>query len=231
MAVPTAPSAYTIDEVLKDPVELNSRNGTYTNFVNLLDMCGLAVPASIRDDGIPFGITLLAPAGEDALLASIGRSFHQETGLTLGALGEALPELQPFPVAPMKGEIVIAVVGAHLTGMPLNRELRALNARFLEAAATDKSYKLYALKGTAPAKPGLIRVDRDDGSSIGLELWALSAEAFGKFVAVIQPPLSIGTIRLSDNREVKGFLVEPAGLAGAEDISSFGGWRAYVAAG
>lgn len=230
MAVPTAPSAYTVDEVLKNPVELNSRNGTYTNFVNLLDMCGLAVPSSIRDDGIPFGITLLAPAGEDALLASIGRSFHKDAGLTLGALGVAAPELQSLPEVAKKDEITVAVVGAHLTGMPLNRELRALNARFLEATATDKSYKLYALKGTTPLKPGLMRIDNGAGSSIELELWALSAAAFGAFVAAIQPPLSIGTIRLSDNREVKGFLVEPTGLAGAEDISSFGGWRAYLAA-
>ncbi|MBY0380439.1 MAG: allophanate hydrolase [Xanthobacteraceae bacterium] len=230
MAVPTAPSAYTVDEVLKNPIELNSRNGTYTNFVNLLDMCGLAIPASMRDDGIPFGITLLAKAGEDALLASIGRSFHADTGLTLGGLGTVQPELPALPKTVMKDEIVLAVVGAHLTGMPLNGELRALNARFLEATATDKSYRLYALNGTSPSKPGLIRVESGTGSSVALELWALSAEAFGKFVAAIPPPLSIGTIRLSDRREVKGFLVEPTVLNNAEDISDFGGWRAYTSA-
>jgi allophanate hydrolase len=227
IVLPTAPTVYSTAQVLANPIELNSRLGTYTNFVNLLDLCGLALPAAMRADGIPFGITLLAPAGNDALLASIGRAFHADTGLTVGARGMKQPVLAP--VSEMGGdEIAIAVVGAHLSGMALNGELQALGGRLLEETATAPDYKLYALD-TTPPKPGMLRVDAGAGTSIKLELWALSAAAFGRFVAAIPPPLSIGTIRLADGRGVKGFVVEPAAVSGARDISSFGGWRAFVA--
>jgi allophanate hydrolase len=228
MLLPTAPTAYTTAEVLANPVELNSRLGTYTNFVNLLDMCGLAVPAVMRDDGIPFGVTLLAPAGHDAMLASIGRVFHADTELGVGAKGVAQPPLAPLPATLHDGEIAIAVVGAHLSGMALNHELTALGARLLETATTAPDYKLYALD-TTPPKPGMLRIAPGAGTAIAVELWALSAAAFGQFVAAVPPPLSIGTINLSDGRSVKGFIVEPAALDGARDISAFGGWRAYVA--
>jgi allophanate hydrolase len=227
IVLPTAPTAYTTAQVLANPIELNSRLGTYTNFVNLLDLCGLALPAAMRADGIPFGITVLAPAGNDALLASIGRVFHADTGLTVGAKGLKQPALAPLP-ATDGDEIAIAVVGAHLSGMALNGELQALDARLLEEAVTAPDYRLYALD-TTPPKPGMLRVDAGTGSAIKLELWALSAAAFGKFVAAIPPPLSIGTIRLADGRGVKGFIVEPAAVTGARDISSFGGWRAFMA--
>ena len=227
IVLPTAPTAYTTAQVAGNPVELNSRLGTYTNFVNLLDLCGLALPASMRDDGIPFGITLLAPAGRDAQLASIGRVFHADTKLTIGARSLVQPQLPPLP-ASAGDDIAIAVVGAHLSGMALNGELQALGGRLLEQTATAPDYKLYALE-TTPPKPGMLRVERGAGSAITLELWALSAAAFGKFVAAIPPPLSIGTVRLSDGREAKGFLVEPAAINGARDISAFGGWRAFMA--
>jgi len=227
IVLPTAPTAYTIAQVLANPIELNSRLGTYTNFVNLLDLCGLALPAAIRSDGIPFGITLLAPAGKDALLASIGRAFHADTRLPIGAKGLKQTPSGP-PPAKSEDDIAIAVVGAHLSGMALNGELRALGAQLLEAAVTAPDYKLFALE-TTPPKPGMLRVKPDTGSSIELEVWALSAQAFGKFVAAVPPPLSIGTIRLADGRSVKGFLVEAAALDSARDISSFGGWRAYMA--
>jgi allophanate hydrolase len=227
IVLPTAPTAYTIAQVLANPIELNSRLGTYTNFVNLLDLCGLALPAAIRSDGIPFGITLLAPAGKDALLASIGRAFHADTRLPIGAKGLKQIPSGP-PPAKSEDDIAIAVVGAHLSGMALNGELRALGAQLLEAAVTAPDYKLFALD-TTPPKPGMLRVKPDTGSSIELEIWALSAQAFGKFVAAVPPPLSIGTIRLADGRSVKGFLVEAAALDSARDISSFGGWRAYMA--
>jgi allophanate hydrolase len=227
IVLPTAPTAYTTAQVLANPIELNSRLGTYTNFVNLLDLCGLALPAAIHSDGIPFGITLLAPAGKDALLASIGRVFHSDTRLPIGAKALRQPPLAPLP-AKSEEDIAIAVVGAHLSGMALNGELRALGAKLLEAAVTSPDYKLYALD-TTPPKPGMLRVEAGTGSSIELEVWALSASAFGKFVAAVPPPLSIGTIRLADGRNVKGFLVEAVALDGARDISSFGGWRAYMA--
>jgi allophanate hydrolase len=228
IVLPTAPTAYSTAQVLANPIELNSRLGTYTNFVNLLDLCGLALPAAMRPDGIPFGITLLAPAGKDALLASIGRVFHAETKLPLGAKSLPQPSLTALPATASGDEIAIAVVGAHLSGMALNDELTELGGRLLEATATAADYKLYALD-TTPAKPGMLRVAPGTGSSISLEVWALPAAAFGKFVAAIPPPLSIGTVRLADSRGVKGFIVEPVDISGARDISAFGGWRTFMA--
>jgi allophanate hydrolase len=228
LVLPTAPTVYSTAQVLANPIELNSRLGTYTNFVNLLDLCGLALPAAIRPDGIPFGITLLAPAGNDAQLASIGRVFHADTKLTMGARGLPQPPLAALRRDVGEGEIAIAVAGAHLSGMALNGELKGFGGRLLEAARTAPDYKLYALD-TTPPKPGMLRVKAGTGSSIELEVWALSAAAFGKFVAAIPPPLSIGTVRLSDGRDVKGFIVEPAAVDGARDISAFSGWRAFVA--
>jgi allophanate hydrolase len=228
MVLPTAPTAYSTAQVLANPIELNSRLGTYTNFVNLLDLCGLALPAAMRPDGIPFGITLLAPAGRDAWLASIGRVFHADTKLTVGAKGVAQPPLATLPASAVGDEIPIAVVGAHLSGMALNSELTALNGRLLEATTTAPDYKLYAL-ATTPPKPGMLRVEAGKGAAIELEIWALSASAFGKFVNAIPPPLSIGTVRLADGRGVKGFLVEPEVLGQARDITAYGGWRKYMA--
>ena len=228
LVLPTTPTVYSTAQVLANPIELNSRLGTYTNFVNLLDLCGLALPASIRPDGVPFGITLLAPAGQDAQLASIGRVFQADTRLTLGARHVPQPPLAAIAPCVNADEIPIAVVGAHLSGMVLNGELKALGGRLLEATVTAPDYRLYALKSTPP-KPGMLRVEKGTGTSIELEIWALSAASFGKFVAAIPPPLSIGTVRLGDGRQVKGFLVEPADIDGAREISAFGGWRAFVA--
>jgi allophanate hydrolase len=230
LMVPTMPAAYTIAEIEADPIALNARLGTYTNFVNLLDLAGLAVPAAIAPDGTPFGVTFLAPAGQDAQLASLGRVFHAQTGLPLGALGAAQPPLAPVEAAAGSSEIAVAVVGAHLSGMPLNGELRALGARFLETTVTTADYQLYALTDAMPAKPGLLRVAAGSGSQIEVETWAVPAEAFGRLVAAIPPPMSIGTLRLGDGRAVKGFLVEADATVGARDISRFGGWRAFMAA-
>jgi allophanate hydrolase len=229
LLLPTAPTAYTVKQVLADPIQLNSRLGTYTNFVNLLDLCGLAVPASMRDDGVPFGVTLLAPGGHDGLLASIGRAFHADTKLPMGALKRPQPPLATLSAVPAAGEIAIAVVGAHLSGMPLNGELKAQGAQLLEETSTAPDYRLYALTASNPPKPGLLRVVQGQGSAIALEVWALSAEGFGRFVADIPAPMSIGTLRLADGRSVKGFLVEADAVTGAPDISGYGGWRNYIA--
>ncbi len=228
LVLPTAPTAYSTAQVLANPIELNSRLGTYTNFVNLLDLCGLALPSAIRPDEIPFGITLLAPAGQDAMLASVGRVFQAQTKLTLGAKGVAMPPLAELDAGLTGDEIAIAVVGAHLSGMALNGELKALGGRLLETTATAPDYRLYALP-TTPPKPGMLRVETGSGASIALEVWALGAAAFGKFVAAIPPPLSIGTVRLKDGRGVKGFIVEATDVSGAKDISAFRGWRSYMA--
>jgi allophanate hydrolase len=226
LALPTVPTVYTVAQVLADPVGLNSRLGTYTNFVNLLDLCALAVPASMQ--ATPFGITLLAPAGNDATLASLGRLFHAGTGLPLGATGTAQPPLAPLP-GPPTGEIAIAVVGAHLTGMPLNGELKSFGARFLERTTTTADYRLFLLAGTTPAKPGLLRVGADAGVAVDVEIWTMPAEQFGRFVASIPAPLSIGTLTITDGRDVKGFLVEAEATRDARDISAFGGWRNFMA--
>jgi allophanate hydrolase len=230
LVLPTAPTAYRTAEVLANPIELNSRLGTYTNFVNLLDLCGLAIPAAMRDDGIPFGITLLAPGGCDAQLASIGRVFHADTRLPVGGKSIPQPELKRIEAAASSNDIQIAVVGAHLSGMALNRELTSLNGRLVEATTTAADYRLFALKGTVPPKPGLLRVAPSTGTSIKVEVWALTPAAFGRFVAGIPSPMAIGTLTLADGRSVKGFLVEPIATDGARDISEFGGWRAFMAA-
>jgi allophanate hydrolase len=228
LLVPTMPTIYTVDQVLADPIQLNSRLGTYTNFVNLLDLAGLALPASMRPDGIPFGVTILAPGGQDALLASLGRVFHADTGLPMGATGERQPPLAPLPAMPQTGEIAIAVVGAHMSGMALNGELKSFGGRFLECTETAPNYRLYALNGKPPARPGLLRV-AGGGASIALEIWALPPDGFGRFVAAVPSPLSIGTLTLADGRTVKGFLAESDGVNGTRDISEFGGWRNFMA--
>jgi allophanate hydrolase len=219
LMVPTTPRPCTIAEVEADPIGLNSKLGTYTNFVNLLDMAGIAVPVSLAADSTPYGVTLLAPAGRDAMLASAGAALHARTELPLGALGEPQPKLELPPCAPGAEEAAVAVVGAHLSGMPLNSELRALGARFLEAAVTCADYRLFALTEAQPPRPGLLRVALGAGTSIELELWALPIASFGRFVASVPEPLSIGSVTLKDGRRVKG----------ARDISAFGGWRAFMA--
>ena len=177
---------------------------------------------------MPFGVTLLGHAGRDAALASIGMAMHARTGLTLGALGAPQPVLPALPPGLRAGEVALAVVGAHMSGMPLNGELSAHGARLLKATSTAPDYRLFALDG-APARPGLLRVAEGAGTSIAVETWALPVETFGAFVASIPYPLSIGTVTLRDGSAVKGFLVEAQGVAGARDISEFGGWRAYLA--
>jgi allophanate hydrolase len=229
LALPTIPTAYTVEQVLADPIGLNSRLGTYTNFVNLLELCALAVPASMRADGVPFGVTFVAPAGRDAWLASLGRVFHADTALPLGATGQSQPPLTGLVVAAAADDIPLAVVGAHLSGMALNGELTALGASFRETTRTRPDYRLFALPGSRPPKPGLLRVAAGEGAPIEVEIWALAPAGFGRFVAAVPPPLSIGTLVLADGRLVKGFLVEAEAVAGARDITKFGGWRAYMA--
>jgi allophanate hydrolase len=226
--VPTAPTHYTVDAVLADPIATNSRLGTYTNFVNLLDMCGIAVPAGTRDDGLPMSVTLLAAAGRDGLVAALARDLHAASGLALGATGWRQSSARPASTAAEDGTIELVVVGAHLSGMPLNSQLKAAGARFSRSARTAPAYKLYELAGQTPPKPGLVRVG-SGGAAIEIEVWRLCADAFGRFVAAIPPPLGIGTIELDDGTSAKGFLAESAGLAAATDISVYGGWRSYVA--
>ena len=223
MLVPTAPRPYTIAEVEADPIRLNSRLGTYTNFVNLLDLCAIAVPSSLRADGLPSSVTLIAPAGADGLIAAVAAAIQARSGVSASQ--------PPQAKSPSRSDrIEIAVVGAHLLGLPLNRELIELGASFSREVETTPDYRLFALTGSNPAKPGLLRVGEGAGAAIKAELWTLDPAGFGAFVAKIPAPLGIGTIRLKDGGSVKGFLVEAEAVKAAEDISRFGGWRAYLAA-
>jgi allophanate hydrolase len=226
--VPTAPTHYTLDDLAKEPIRENSRLGTYTNFVNLLDMCGIAVPTGTRSDGLPASVTLLAPGGKDGLAATLARQIHAATGLKLGATGWPQPAPRPI-AAPENAGIPLVVVGAHISGMPLNPQLRAAGASFDRAVTTTPNYRLYALPDQSPPKPGLIRTMNGDGVSIETEVWRLPPAAFAAFVEAIPAPLGIGTVTLADGTSAKGFLAEAAGLKGATDISGFGGWRAYCA--
>lgn len=229
--VPTAPTHYSVDAVLADPIVTNSRLGTYTNFVNLLDMCGIAVPTGTRGDGLPMSVTLLAVAGKDWLTAGLARDIHAASGLPLGATGWAQPGRPSLAGPTEDGTIELVVVGAHLSGMPLNSQLKNLDALFCRSAKTSAAYKLYALAGQSVPKPGLVRVENGGGTNIDVEVWRLDPAAFGRFVAAIPSPLGIGTIELDDGSSAKGFLAELAGLTTATDISSYGGWRNFVTAG
>ncbi len=227
MLVPTAPRYYTVAEVLADPLRLNRQLGAFTNFVNLLDLAAIAVPSGMRDDGLPSSITLIGPNGADGLLATMGAQIHAQSGAPMGATG-LTPGPAPTPAA-TNGRIEIVAVGAHLTGLPLNRELTELGGRFVREVETTRDYRLYALPGTTPPKPGLLRVADGAGAAIQCEVWSLDAAGFGAFVAKIPPPLGVGTLRLAGGGAAKGFLVEAAAIEGAQDISGFGGWRAYLA--
>ncbi|HVU37329.1 MAG TPA: allophanate hydrolase [Opitutales bacterium] len=227
LLVPTTPAIYTIEEIDANPVELNSRLGTYTNFVNLLDWCALSLPAGFRSDGLPSGVTLIGPAWADAALAEFGQRWQRHAPWTLGATGKPIPageKALPFPPAQ---RVRVAVVGAHLSGMPLNGQLTERGAVLAEQTTTSADYQFYALPGTVPPKPGLVKTGR--GAPIMVELWDMPVEAFGSFVALIPSPLGIGTLTLADGRQVKGFICEPWATAGAREITSFGGWRAFMA--
>ena len=230
LAVPTAPTIYTMEQIEADPVRLNSNLGLYTNFANLLDLAAIAVPSGMRAEGLPAGITLLAPAFSEPLLCELGARVHRLSGMTLGATGFALPGTESEFLDPAgDAHLTVAVVGAHLSGMPLNHQLTQRGARLLGPARTAPHYRLYCLPDTTPPKPGLIRCADGAGHAIEVELWRLPVEKFGSFVALIPAPLAIGTLELEDERTAQGFLCEGHAVAHARDISEFGGWRNFIA--
>jgi allophanate hydrolase len=205
MLLPTAGAAYTHEQIAAEPIALNTNLGYYTNFVNLLDLAALAIPAGMRSNGIPFGVTLIGPAWSDeALLATAANEF---------------------PYCPA-GYVPLAVCGAHLTGQPLNYQLRDANAFLIEATRTSPEYRFYALGGTVPAKPGLF-LSKTGGAAIEVEVWAVPESTFGRFVAAVPPPLAIGTCTLAGGRKVKSFVCEPYALEDATEITQFGGWKRY----
>ena len=211
-----------------DPIALNRNLGAYTNFVNLLDYAALSVPSSLRDDGLPFGITLIGPAGSDLQLADLGQRYHLQSGMTQGATGLPLPSASVILPARSENSTLVAVVGAHLSGMPLNHQLTERGAKWVESTHTSADYRLYALPHTTPPKPGLLRVAKGQGHPIAIEIWEIPLTQYGSFVSLIAAPLGIGSLTLADGRRVQGFLCEPYALEGAQDITSLGGWRNYL---
>jgi allophanate hydrolase len=228
LAVPSIPSFCTLADLAADPISPNARLGTYTNFVNLLGLCGLTVPQPARPDGRPGSVTLLAQDGRDALIAAFGRVLERDGPRGLGATAWPLPPATVATPGAAPDEIEIVVCGAHMSGLPLNGELTGRGARFLRVAETTDAYRLFALPGGMPARPGLLRGAPGSGGPIRVEVWALPAAEFGGFLAGIPAPLSIGTVLLGDGTAPKGFLCEAAATLGARDVTVFGDWRRVI---
>jgi allophanate hydrolase len=228
MVTPTAATIYTLAQIETDPITLNSRLGYYTNFVNLLDLSGLAVPAGFRPDGLPFGITLLAPAFHESALCALGERIQRSFALPLGATDCALPHEEETQIAAQRvGNVRVAVCGAHMSGLPLNRELTDRGARLVSSGRSAPCYRFFALEEFAPPRPGMVR--GDSGAAIELEVWEMPATRFGSFVDGIPAPLGIGTVELENGEQVHGFLCEHYATAGAREITELGSWRTYVA--
>jgi allophanate hydrolase len=219
LLLPTAPTTYRIREVLAEPLALNANLGRYTNFVNLLDMAAIALPAGFRDNATGFGITLIGPAWSEDRLLDLARRYEEVA---------PMPQPPPVDVAGVPTTVRLAVVGAHLAAMPLHWQLTSRDAKLVRRGKTAPAYRLYAIANSTPPKPALVHVG-DGGAAIEVEVYELEVGAFGSFVAEVPPPLAIGTVTLDDGHDVKGFVAEPRALAGAEDITALGGWRAYVA--
>jgi allophanate hydrolase len=225
---PTAGTIYTIDAVLAEPLRLNATLGRYTNFMNLFDLAGVAVPGGFRRDGLPFGISLIGPLASERALLRIASPLHRAAVKTLGALQTPLPAAVAASsptLAPNHSPI--AVCGAHMEGLPLNPQLRERGAYLLQRTQSAAAYRLYALAGGPPFRPGMIRVT-SGGAAIEVEVWAIPTEHLGSFVAGIPAPLGIGKLELADGTRVPGFICEGLGVEGATDITDYGGWRAYL---
>ncbi|MFN5996395.1 MAG: allophanate hydrolase [Paracoccaceae bacterium] len=229
LMLPTSPTTCTVADMLSDPIARNSQFGRYTNFVNLMGLAAIAVPGGFGPSGLPAGVTLIGPGFSDDALAPFAGAMHAAAACGMGIDRAAAVPPAPAPEIPA-GWLPIAVVGAHLTGMPLNHELTGPKGVKLANTTTAPGYRLYALPGTVPPKPGLISDPAFKGPGIAVEVWALPAAAFGEFVARIPAPLGIGKLMLADGSTVSGFLCEAHAVQGAEDITAYGGWRAYRAA-
>ena len=228
LLLPTAPTIYKIEEIEADPIVRNNRLGTFTNFMNLLDLAGVAVPAGFSAEGLPFGVTLIGPAFSDCGLLELAERYLRLLKPFLGSGKVTYPTGGGSTPTPHRKMAQLAVAGAHLSGLPLNHQLTERGAVLVETTTTAPDYRLYALPQTNPPKPGLIRTEPGAGKSITVELWEMTHEAFGSFVESVPPPLSVGTLRLQNGRLVKGFLCESIAVKQAEDISRFGGWRRYL---
>jgi allophanate hydrolase len=214
MVLPTTGTIYTHDAVAAEPIKLNTNLGYYTNFVNLFDLAAVAVPAGFRTNGLPFGVSFIGPAFSDEALLGLADYYHR--GVTPG---------------PPPGCVAVAVVGAHLNGQPLNWQLTVRGARLMKRCRTAPGYRLYALDGTVPAKPGLVRDSKFEGPGIEVEVWAVPDNLFGGFVAGVPAPLGIGSATLDNGDVVKCFICEGYAIGSATEITRFGGWRNYLRGG
>lgn len=231
LLTPTAPTIYTIAEVEADPIQLNSNLGTYTNYMNLLDLCGIAVPAGFQVNGLPFGVTLAAPAFRDGALLPLADALHRAADSGMGAARHPVPdqaEDETAPDAAASDTLVLAVCGAHMSGLPLNGELTSRGATLIRSCRSAAKYRFYALEDFSPPRPGMVHAEAG-GHAIDMELWAVPRERFGEFIAGVPAPLAIGTVELEDGTSVKGFVCEAYAAAGARDISELGSWRTYLA--
>jgi allophanate hydrolase len=229
IVTPTAGTIYTLADLDADPIRLNANLGYYTNFMNLFDLAGVAVPAGFRADGLPFGVTLVGPYASERALLDVGATLHRASVGTVGAGNSSMPAPTRPPVILAAGCMRIAVCGAHMRGLPLNHQLRDRGGYWIETTNTAASYRFFALPGGPPHRPGLTRVTAD-GAAIELEIWALPTEHVGSLLAAIPAPLALGNIELEGGLLVTGFLCEGYALEGAIDITSYGGWRAYTKA-
>ena len=224
LITPTAGTIYRIAEMEADPIRLNSNLGYYTNFMNLLDLAATAVPAGFQMNGLPFGVTLVAPAHQDAPLLHLASRLHRAFGGPLGATAHPMPpSRRGLPQA--SSQIRIAVVGAHLSGLALNQQLLEHDARLVGTTSTASKYRLYALADGK--RPGLVRVAQG-GTAIACEVWEMPATHFGGFVSGIPEPLGIGKVELADGSIVNGFICEAIGIEGARDITEYRGWRGWI---
>ncbi len=229
LCVPTIPTFYSVADLEADPITPNNNLGTYTNFVNLMDMCGIAVPAPKRSDGRPGSVTLLAPVGQDAKIASLATTIEAAGKRCLGATEWKFQAYELPETASETSTIDIAVCGAHMSDLPLNSQLTERGSVFQYATVTSPDYAFYALPGAGVARPGMVRVPEGTGAKIAVEVWRMPIDQFGSFMASIPAPLGIGTVLLEDQTEVKGFVCEAIAAEGATDISELGDWRRYVA--
>jgi allophanate hydrolase len=227
IVTPTAGTIYSIAAVDADPIRLNATLGYYTNFMNLFDLAGVAVPAGFRSDGLPFGITLVGPWSSDRALLALADTVHRSSATTLGATNTPLSAASTEAPTLAGGYVALAVCGAHMEGLALNHQLRDRGGYFLRHARTSPNYRLFALPGGPPHRPGLVRVP-GGGAAIDLEVWALPTEHLGSFAAGIPAPLGIGMVELETGAVVCGFICEGYAASGATDITGFGGWRAYI---
>ncbi|MBD1553716.1 allophanate hydrolase [Pseudomonas typographi] len=213
VVTPTLGRPVTLAELNAEPIKANAQLGYYTNFMNLLDYAAVAVPSGAMANGLPWGITLFGRCFTDQYLLSLAQAYS----------AQALPAR-----AARHDRTRLVVCGAHLDGLALNWQLRQRNAVHLETTLSAPAYRLYALAGGPPQRPGMVRVGAA-GVAIEVEVWELPSQELGSLLGEIPAPLGLGKVELSDGRWETGFICDGWGLEGAEDISRFGGWRAWLA--